>query len=63
MIKYKIVEVPTSEHILGGFKVMVKKNWWSRWKYVRRKGTDIHAWWSTRRSAQAYINFLPKNKK
>lgn len=64
MAKYKIVAEDPEKNIVSGFRVMVKKNWYTRWKYVRRReDPSAHAWWSTKRGAQAYINFLPKDKK
>jgi len=60
MIKYKIVEAK-SVNDLEGFNILRKANWYSRWKYVRDYAGNI-AWWGTKRRAQAYINFLPKDK-
>lgn len=61
MIKYKIIQEDSKENIAAGFKVMVKKNFFSRWKYVRRVGEpNLDAWWSTKKGAQAYINLKSK---
>ena len=61
MAKYKIVAEDPEKNVVSGFKVMVKKNWWSRWKYVRRAGEPkLEAWWSTKKGAQAYINLQSK---
>ncbi len=54
MTKYKIEE----EVIYGinnGYYVLVKNNWWSRWKYIKNaEGLIVKH--GTRRGAQAYIN-------
>ena len=60
MIKYKVVEAKSINN-LEGFNVLYKKSWYTRWKYVRDHAGNI-GWWGTKRKAQAYINFLPKDK-
>lgn len=59
-MKYKITEAKSLNN-LEGFNILYKKAWYTRWKYVRDKNNNIR-WWGTRRRAQAYLNFLPKEK-
>ena len=51
------------DYRLNRYCVMKKKNWYSRWKYLRAPKTKAvpedyaHIWhWSTERGAQTYIN-------
>jgi len=60
MVKYKIQEEKIYE-ISNGYYVLIKNNWWSRWKYVKR-ADGIIAKYDTRRAAQAYINLNFKKK-
>ena len=59
-MKYKITEAKSLNN-LEGFNILYKKSWYTRWKYVRDRIGNI-GWWATKRNAQAYINFLPKDK-
>lgn len=45
------------------YKVMYKKAWYTRWKYVKDKESPALIYvWKTKKRAQSYINFLPKKK-
>ena len=51
------------DHMLNKYCVMKKKNWFSRWKYIRAPKTKsvstsyAHIWhWNTKKGAGAYIN-------
>ena len=60
MTKYKI----QAEEIYGinnGYYVLVKKHWWSFWKYAKRIDGIIIKY-STKKAAQAYINLNAKKK-
>lgn len=59
-MKHKIIDAKSVNN-LGGFNILYKKSWYTRWKYVRDKNNNI-GWWSSRKNAQAYLNFLPKEK-
>ena len=59
-MKYKITEAKSLNN-LEGFNILYKKAWYTRWKYVRDKSNNI-GWWGSRHRAQAYLNFLPKEK-
>lgn len=61
MAKFKIEE----EVIFGinnGYYILVKKHWWSFWKYLRNKDKVVIKF-DSRRKAQAYINFNANSKK
>lgn len=56
-MKHRVVEEN------GLYMVMYKKAWYTRWKYVRTKQfPEFISIWKTKRAAQSYINFLPKEK-
>jgi hypothetical protein len=56
-MKHRVVEEN------GLYMVMYKKAWYTRWKYIRDKQAPaLISVWKTKRAAQSYINFLPKEK-
>jgi hypothetical protein len=56
-MKHKVVEEN------GLYMVLCKKAWYTRWKYARDKKTPaLVLVWKSKRAAQSYINFLPKQK-
>lgn len=60
MAKYKIEE----EQVYGinnGYYILVKRRWWSFWKYLRNEDRMVIKF-DTRRKAQAHINFNLKGK-
>lgn len=60
MAKYKIEQ----EQIYGinnGYYILVKRYWWSFWRYLRNEDRMVIKF-DTRRKAQAYINFNLKRK-
>jgi hypothetical protein len=61
MSKFKIVEVEGWGS--PRFSVLMKKNWFTFWKPVRRLADNQVAYWDTRRGAQAYINLQAIGKK
>jgi hypothetical protein len=55
MAKYKI-EIEEIYGINNGYYILIKKSWWTPWKYLKDKNKIIIKF-DTRRKAQAYINF------
>ena len=59
MKKFKITEIKTKDGIL--YVIFVKKNWFSRWKFIRRKDNEI-MYFEKERYAKSYLNLLTRKK-